>query len=183
MRREQAEAILFEMTESPSLRRHARCVELVMRELARRHGEDEEEWGIAGLLHDADYERWPDEHPKRIVARLRELGEERIAQAIAAHYTKWNEPYDTLLSRALVASDELTGFVVACALVRPEGILTLQPRSVHKKFKDKAFAASVERDEVLRGLEVYGVDFATHVQTIVDALKPHASELQLAGRE
>jgi predicted hydrolase (HD superfamily) len=102
MRREAAIAILHEMTATDSLRRHARTVEIVMRALARKHREDEEQWGNAGLLHDADYERWPLEHPQRIVARLRELGEPQLAHAISAHYTRWNVPYDTLMSRALV---------------------------------------------------------------------------------
>ena len=181
MQRDDAVAILHEMTETASLLRHARTVELVMRSLAEKHGEDPDEWGSAGLLHDADYEKWPEEHPNRIVARLRELGEEAIAHAISAHYTKWGVPYDTALSRALVATDELTGFVVACCLVRPEGIGTLQPKSVRKKFKDKAFAAKVEREEIMRGLELFGVELNEHVQAIIDALRPHAEELGIAG--
>ncbi len=181
MQREDAVAILHEMTESASLLRHARTVELVMRSLAERHGEDPGEWGNAGLLHDADYEKWPDEHPQRIVARLRELGEDKIAHAISAHYTKWGVPYDTQLSKALVATDELTGFTVACCLVRPEGIGTLRPKSVRKKFKDKGFAAKVERAEIERGLELFGVEFGEHVQAIIDALSPHAAELGIAG--
>lgn len=177
MDRAAAEALLFEMTETPSLRRHARTVELVMRHLARAHGEDEVEWGNAGLLHDADYEKWPEEHPHRIVERLRALGEARVAHAISAHYTAWNVPYDTLLSKALVASDELTGFVVAACLVRPEGVRTLTPKSVRKRFKDRAFAAKVEREEITRALEIYGVGFDDHVAAIVAALQPHADEL------
>src|SRR5262249_26599223 len=155
--RDAALAILHEMTASESLRRHARTVEIAMRALAERAGEDVEEWGIAGLLHDADYERWPEEHPQRIVARLRELGEDRTARAIAAHYTKWNVPYDTRLSRALVATDELTGFVVACALVRPDRLLSLESKSVLKRFKERTFAAKVEREEILRGCELFAV--------------------------
>ena len=177
MNREEAEALLFEMTETASLRRHARTVEIAMRFLAEKHGEDADEWGIAGMLHDADHEKWPEEHPNRIVARLRELGEDKIAQAISAHYTKWDVPYDTLLSKALVATDELTGFIVACCLVRPDGVMTLKPKSVKKKFKDKAFAAKVERDEIVHGLEIFGVDFADHVTDIIESLKPHAEEL------
>jgi predicted hydrolase (HD superfamily) len=182
MRREAAIEVLHEMTATDSLRRHARTVEIVMRALAKKHGENEEQWGIAGLLHDADYERWPEEHPQRIVARLRELGEPQLAHAISAHYTRWNVPYDTLLSRALVATDELTGFTVACCLVRPDRLLGLEPKSVLKRFKDKAFAAKVERDEILRGCEVYGVALADHVATIIEALRPHAAELGLVAQ-
>jgi predicted hydrolase (HD superfamily) len=181
MHRDAALAILHEMTATDSLRRHARTVEIVMRALARRHGADEEQWGNAGLLHDADYERWPDEHPQRIVARLRELGEPDLAHAISAHYTRWNVPYDTPMSRALVASDELTGFTVACCLVRPDRLVGLEPKSVLKRFKEKAFAAKVERDEILRGCEVYGVGLEEHVATIIAALRPHAEELGLAA--
>ena len=181
MDRETAANILEEMTKGDSLLRHARCVELVMRALAAEHGEDDDKWGAAGLLHDADYEAWPEQHPDRIVARLRDLGEEQIAHAISAHYTKWQVPHDTLLSRALIASDELTGFIVACALVRPEGLSTLTPKSVRKKFKSRNFAASVEREEVIAGLEIFGVEFSDHAQFIIDALKPHADELQLGG--
>jgi predicted hydrolase (HD superfamily) len=179
MNREQAEALLFEMTPGQSLRRHARCVELVMRALARAQGADEEAWGNAGLLHDADYERWPQEHPQRIVAALRERGEDAIADAIACHYTKWGRPQETPMARALIATDELTGFVVACALVRPDKLLTLEPRSVVKRFKSRGFAASVEREEVEKGLQILGVTFEGHVQAILDALRPHAQELGL----
>lgn len=153
-----------------------------MRHLAAKHGEDEEEWGIAGLLHDADYEKWPEDHPNRIVGVLRERGEEKIAHAISAHYTYWNVSYDSLLSKALVATDELTGFIVACCLVRPEGVMTLKPKSVKKKFKDLKFAAKVEREEIGRALEIFGVEFADHVTEIVEALKPHAEELGIGPR-
>jgi predicted hydrolase (HD superfamily) len=183
--REQAWQKLCEWTETDSLRKHARAVELVMRAAAHRYGrgeEDEERWGIAGLLHDADYERWPEEHPQRIVAWLREQGEEEIAHAVSAHYTKWDVPYENPLDRALLACDELTGFVVACCLVRPDGVETLKPKSVRKKLKDKAFAAKVERAEVSAGAEVLGVDLAEHIQLIVDALRPHAQELGIEGR-
>ena len=116
--RDEAWELLSEWTPSDALRRHARAVEITMRAAALRYGrgeEDVEAFGIAGMLHDADYDQWPDEHPHRIVAWLRERGEEPIAHAISAHYTKWNVPYDTLLSKALVATDELTGFtVVGC---------------------------------------------------------------------
>jgi predicted hydrolase (HD superfamily) len=181
LNREQADALLREMTETKSLLRHARSVEISMRALARNHGEDEEEWGVAGLLHDADYEKWPEEHPSRIVARLRELGEDRIAHAISAHYTEWGVPYDTLLSKGLIAADELTGFIVACCLVRPDGVHSLTPKSVRKKFKDKKFAAKVDREEIQRALEIYGVEFSEHVTFLIEALREYADELQIGG--
>ncbi len=180
MDRSKALPILHEMTTGESLLRHARAVEIVMRHLAEIHQEDPEVWGAAGLLHDADYERWPEDHPKRIVARLRELGEDHIAHAISAHYTQWGVPYDTTLSRALLAADELTGFVVACSLVRPTKVVGLQPKSVLKKFKDKAFAAKVERAEIRNGCELLGVELHNMVQTVIDALTPHAEELGIS---
>jgi predicted hydrolase (HD superfamily) len=182
MLRDEALAILHEMTETESLRKHARAVEIVMRALAEKHGADAEAWGIAGMLHDADYEKWPQEHPKRIVARLERLGEAEVAHAISAHYTKWDVPYTTPLSKALVASDELTGFVVACCLVRPDGVLSLEPKSVLKRFKDKAFAAKVEREEVLRACEIYGTTLDAHAQLVIDALRPFAQELGIGRR-
>ena len=174
--------MLCEWTETDSLRKHARAVEIVMRAAAVRHGEDPEVWGIAGMLHDADYEKWPDEHPHRIVAWLREQGEPAIAHAISAHYTKWGVPHDSALDRALLACDELTGFIGACCLVRPDGIASLTASSVKKKLKDRRFAASVEREEVYRGAEIFGVAVDEHIQFIIEALAPHASELGLAGR-
>ena len=181
--REEAWGLLCEWTPSEALRRHARAVELVMRAAAHRYGRgaaDEEPFGLAGMLHDADYERWPEEHPKRIVAWLRARGEEALAHAISAHYTGWGVPYESLLDKALLACDELTWFVGACALVRRDGIASLEAKSVLKKLKDKGFAAKVERPEVLRGAELLGVELGTHAQFVIDALRPHAHELGLA---
>ena len=183
--RDEAWSLLCEWTPSEALRRHGRAVELSMRAAALRYGrgeEDVEAWGLAGLLHDADYDTWPEEHPHRIVAWLRERGEEEIAHAISAHYTHWGVPYESTLDKALLACDELTGFIGACALVRPEGIGTLTPKSVKKKLKDKSFAAKVERHEVTTGAELLGVDLGEHIQFLIDALRPHADELGLAGR-
>jgi predicted hydrolase (HD superfamily) len=183
--REEAWQKLCEWTQTDSLRKHARAVELVMREAARHYGGDdqqEERWAIAGLLHDADYERWPDEHPNRIVTWLREQGEEEIAYAISSHYTRWNVPHESMLDKALLACDELTGFVVASCLVRPDGIHTLTPKSVRKKLKDKAFAAKVDRNEVIAGAQLLSVELSDHIQFIVDALRPHADELGISGR-
>ena len=182
--REEAWSRLTEWTDTESLRKHARAVELVMRAAAHRYGAgeaDEDEWGIAGLLHDADYEKWPEDHPKRIVAWLEERGEARIAHAVSAHYTQWGVDYETLLDKALLACDELTGFVMACSLLRPEGVTTLTPKSVKKKLKDKRFAAGVDRHEVTVGAEMLDAELADHVQFVIDALKPHAAELGLEG--
>jgi predicted hydrolase (HD superfamily) len=185
--REGAWTRLCEWTETDSLRRHARAVELVMRAAFDRYAgtggaDDVERWGIAGMLHDADYEKWPEDHPDRIVAWVREQGEPEIAHAISAHYTKWNVPYETALDRALLACDELTGFIGACCLVRPDGITTLEPSSVIKRLKDKRFAASVDRAEVYAGAELLGVELREHVAFIIEALRPHAAELGLLGR-
>lgn len=154
-----------------------RTIELVMEAYAEKLGEDKEQWAIAGLLHDADYEAWPEQHPNIIVAKLREAGEESIAHAISAHYTKWNVPYNSLLDKALLACDELTGFIVACAQVRPEGIATLEVKSVVKKLKDKSFAAKVERDEVYTGATLFGVDLNEHIGFIIEVLKEERIEL------
>ncbi len=185
--REEAWKHLCEWTITDSLRKHARAVEIVMRRAAHVYGdgaaeEEEEKWGLAGMLHDADYEQWPEDHPKRIVAWLREQSEEEIAYAVSAHYTKWNVPHRSQLDRSLLACDELTGFVVASCLVRPEGVTTLAPKSVRKKLKDKAFAAKVDRGEITTGAELLRVDLSEHIQLIIDALKPHADELGIGPR-
>ncbi len=183
--REQAWEHLCSWTETDALRNHARAVEVVMRAAAVEYGageSDVEQWGIAGILHDADYEKWPDDHPKRTVAWLREQGEEAIAHAVSAHFTKWGVSYESQLDRALVACDELTGFVVACCLVRPEGVATLTPKSVKKKLKDKRFAAKVDRGEVSAGVEMLAADLGEHIEMVVAALRPHADELRIAGK-
>ena len=185
MTREEAWQHLCDWTKTDSLRKHARAVEIVMREAAHKYGEgdkDVEKWGIAGMLHDADYEQWPEEHPNRTVAWLREMGEEEIAHAVSAHYTKWGVPYETQLDKALLACDELTGLIIAACLVRPEGVATLKSKSVRKKLKDKAFAAKVDREEITKGVELLGVDISEHIQLIVDALKPHADELGIGPK-
>ena len=177
MTRDQAFEILSSMTKTESLLRHARSVEIVMEAYGNKLDEDPLEWAVTGLLHDADYEAYPDEHPNIIVSKLREMGEEKIAHAISAHYTKWNVSYDTLLDKALLACDELTGFIIACCHVRPEGISTLTPKSVIKKLKSKGFAAKVERDEVYQGVEIFDVELKDHIQFIIDALTEHKEEL------
>ncbi len=177
MVRSEARTILESMTKSASLLRHMRTLELVMEAYAEKLGEDKEEWAIAGMLHDADYEAYPEQHPKIIVDQLIGLGENKIAHAISAHYTKWNVSYDSLLDKALLACDELTGFIVACAQVRPEGIVTLEAKSVIKKLKDKGFAAKVERDEVYKGAELLGVELAGHITFLIEVLKQNKEEL------
>ncbi len=187
--RQQALEQLQAWTTNPSLLNHARAVEIVMRRAASQYGDessgsgaDEQTWGITGLLHDADYDRWPQEHPQRIVAWLREQGEEEIAYAISTHYTKWAIPPKTAMDKALLACDELIGFVVACCLVRPDGIDSLKPKSVKKKLKDKSFAAKVDRDEISSGIELLGVDRDDHIRFVIEALQPHAEELGIGGR-
>lgn len=174
---EQARALLPSMTQSPSLLRHMRTVELVMTAYAEKLGEQKDEWAIAGLLHDADYEAFPEQHPNIIVEKLNALGEAKIAHAISAHYTKWNVPYETALDKALLACDELTGFIVACCQVRPDGITSLETKSVVKKLKDKGFAAKVDREEVYKGAELFGVQLSDHIGFIIEILRKNREEL------
>jgi len=179
MDRPDALELLKSLTKSESLLRHMRTVELVMEAYAVKLGEDSNKWAVAGLLHDADYEPFPDQHPNVIVEKLQNLGETEIAHAISAHYTKWNVPYDTLLDKALLACDELTGFIVACCQVRPDGITTLEPKSVMKKLKDKGFAAKVDRYEVSKGAELFGVEMQEHIAFIIDTLRKNREELAI----
>lgn len=165
------------MTSSASLLRHMRTVQLVMEAYAEKLNESKDEWSVAGLLHDADYEAFPEQHPHVIVDKLRTMGEEKIAHAISAHYTKWNVPYDTTLDKALLACDELTGFIVACCQVRPDGITSLETKSVIKKLKDKGFAAKVDREEVYKGTELFGVTLEDHITFIIDVLRKNRAEL------
>ena len=184
MTHDQALEQLHAWSTNPSLLGHARAVEIVMRAAAGKYGAgaDAETWGIAGLLHDADYDRWPDEHPQKIVDWLRQRGEEEIAYAVSFHQTRWNLPAKSQMDKALLACDELAGFIIACCLVRPDGIATLEPKSVKKKLKDKAFAAKVDRAIIKSSVELLGVDFDEHVRFAIDALRPHAEELGIAGR-
>jgi predicted hydrolase (HD superfamily) len=177
--REEARTILHSLTQSQSLLRHMRTIELVMEAYAAKFGEDQDEWAIAGLLHDADYEVYPEKHPNIIVEKLQEMGESKIAHAISAHYTKWNVPYNTLLDKALLACDELTGFIVACCQVRPDGITSLEIKSVIKKLKDKGFAAKVDREEVYKGVELLGIELSEHIGFIIEVLKKHREELAI----
>jgi predicted hydrolase (HD superfamily) len=183
LNRESAWQHLCEWTQTDSLRRHARAVEIAMRAAAERYGDgaDVEQWGMTGMLHDADYEAWPEDHPNRIVAWLEECGEKDMAYAISAHYTKWGKDYNNQLDKALLACDELTGLIMAYCLLRPGGIDGLKPKSVKKKLKDKRFAAGVDRSEVQAGVDLLGVEIGEHIQFLIDALCPHAEELGLQG--
>lgn len=179
MTKEEARALLEDMTKGDSLLRHARSVEIVMQAYAKKLGEDVNEWGTTGLLHDADYEAYPEKHPHVIVEKLQAMGENKMAYAISAHYTKWNVPYTNTLDKALLACDELTGFVIACCHVRPDGIESLTSKSVIKKLKQPSFAAKVERDEVYKGVELLGVELKEHIDFIIEALKEHKEELAI----
>jgi predicted hydrolase (HD superfamily) len=185
MDRPTAVALMHEWVQSPNLRRHIETVEHVMRRAAPRYGgpdADSEQWAIAGLLHDADYEKWPDEHPQHVIAWLRERGEEQLVHAIACHSTRWGVTCDSQLDKALLACDELTGFVVACCWLRPDGITTLEPPSVLKKLKDKKFAAGVDRAEVAEGARLLGVELADHVAFVIGALRERAADFGLTGK-
>lgn len=177
--------LLCEYTKGDSLRKHARAVEAVMRAYAQKLGEDEEKWGVTGMLHDFDYEMYPNppDHPVKGSEVLRERGyDEEIRRAILGHANYTGVPRDTVLARGLYACDELTGFVVACALVRPNGIWDLESRSVRKKLKDKAFARTVNRDEVYEGAEELGVELGEHIDFIIGALREVAGEVGLERR-
>jgi len=181
MTRTEAKDILFELTETDSLRRHARTVELVMEALAGHYGEDKEMWAVTGLLHDADYEKYPDQHPAVIVQKLNDMGENEIAHAIAGHYTIWNVPRNTLMDKAIIAADELTGFIVAAALIRPTLIEGMKVKSVMKKLKTKTFAAKVDRDEVYRGAELIEWDIRELITFIIHVLEKNKEELDLVA--
>jgi predicted hydrolase (HD superfamily) len=181
--REEAVRLLEEWVENEGLRHHMRCVEVSMRAYARRFGEDEEKWGLAGLMHDLDWEKYPDEHPLRAVEELRSRGVgEDVLHAILAHRADFTgtEP-ETRLDKTLLACDEITGLVTATALVRPSGISDLTPKSVKKKMKDPAFARGVDREEVRHAVELLGVDLDQHIQTVIDAMREIADELGLKG--
>ncbi len=179
MQTDQALTILQEWTSGDSLLRHAQTVGWVMEAYAKKFGEDPQLWASTGLLHDADYERYPDQHPQLIVNKLRDLGHDEMAYAISAHYTKWGNPQISKLDKALLACDELTGFIVACAQVRPQGLEGMRPKSVIKKLKQKSFAAKVDRQEIYAGVELLGVELNDHIQFIIEVLREHGEQLNL----
>jgi putative nucleotidyltransferase with HDIG domain len=162
------------------------AVEAAMRAYARRFGEDAERWGLVGMLHDLDYERHPDletGHPRMALEELRRQGfSEEFVRAVASHADFLEVSRDSLMEKSLYAVDELSGFVMACAFVRPEGIHGMTPKSVKKKMKTPAFAAAVNRDELRSGAEELGVDFDEHVALVIAALEERAGELGLEGR-
>jgi len=176
-----AQELLFDMTKGASLRRHARTVELVMEAMALKYGEDPEKFAITGLLHDADYEAFPDQHPNVIVNKLNNMGESDIAHAIAGHYTPWGVARESLLDKCIVAADELTGFIVAAALIRPTKIEGMKIKSVMKKFKTTTFAASVDREEVRRGAALLDMELTDLIGFIIPVLQEHKDELQLSA--
>jgi putative nucleotidyltransferase with HDIG domain len=186
--RDEAWTLLTEWVESPSLRRHCLSVEASMRAYAEKEGADVELWGVTGLLHDADYERFPDMddtetgHPRSIMAELaRRDAPPEMVRAIASHADFMDTPRETPMEKTLYAVDELSGFVVACAAVRPEGIHGLTPKSVKKKLKQPSFAAAVNRDDIRVGAEDLGVDLDEHIRFVVAALEARADELELHG--
>lgn len=179
MTESEAQDLLYSMTETESLRKHAHTVSVVMKALARKFGEDEEKYVVTGLLHDADYEKYPEQHPQIIVEKLNEIGESEIAYAIAGHYTIWNVPRNSLLDKSIVAADELTGFIVAASLVRPTGFDGMNAKSVMKKFKTSTFAAKVDRDEVRRGAALIGMELNELITFIIDVLAENKESLNL----
>jgi putative nucleotidyltransferase with HDIG domain len=186
MNRADAFALVCEYTKNESLIKHMLAVEAAMRAYARKHGEDEEKWGIVGLLHDFDYERWPapPEHPLKGSEILRERGyPEDVIYAIKSHADYLPDcPRVNPMDKALYACDELAGLITAAALVRPTGITDLEASSVKKKMKQKSFAANVNREDIARGAADLGVDITEHIQFVIDAMKGIAGPLGLIGQ-
>ncbi|MGV3719523.1 MAG: HDIG domain-containing metalloprotein [Actinomycetota bacterium] len=183
MERDEALALLHEFTQSESLRKHAYAVEASVRAYARLLGENEERWGLVGLLHDFDYERWPEapDHTQKGAEVLRERGvDEEVVEAILSH-AEWNEiSRDTPLKKAIFAVDELSGFITAVAYVRPSRALAeVDVKSVRKKMKDKAFARAVRREDITEGAELMGVEVDQHIATCLAALQGIHTELGL----
>src|SRR5216117_1897558 len=183
--RERAWGLLTEFTQSESLRKHALAVEACMRAYARKLGVDVNLWGVAVLLHDFDYEKWPslDDHPYKGNEILKERGwPDEIRRAIMSHAEYTGVPRETPMERALFACDELAGFITACALVKPgKSLAEVEAKSVRKKMKDKAFARSVSRDDIVNGANELGVDLDEHIAFCIEAMKGMASELGLGG--
>ncbi len=185
MNRESAWGLLTEFTLSENLRKHAMAVEACMRAYARRFGEDENLWGAVGLIHDFDYEKYPtaEDHPYRGNEILAERGvEEPVRRAIMSHAEYTGVPRDTLMAKTLFACDELAGFITAATLVKPsKSLAELDAKSVRKRMKDKAFARSVSREDIIKGAQELGVDLDEHITFCIEAMKTIAPELGLAG--
>jgi putative nucleotidyltransferase with HDIG domain len=180
--RERAWETLTRHTESEALLRHALAVEASVRAYARKLGGDEELWGVTALLHDFDWEMHPtlDQHPQDGAPILREEGyPEEVVEGVLSHAEHLGMPRDTPMKKALFACDELSGFVHACGLVRPDGIETLEPKSVKKKLKQPSFAAGVHREDVYKGAEELGVELDDHIRFVIEALRPIAPDLGL----
>ncbi len=180
--RERAWETLTRHTKSEPLRRHALAVEAAVAGYARRYGEDEELWRATALLHDFDYEMHPtlDKHPQDGAPILREEGwPEEVVEAVLSHAEHLNMPRDTPLKKVLFACDELAGFVHACARVRPDGLGTLEARSVKKKLKQPSFAAGVHRKEVTEGAELLGLELDEHIRNVIESMRPIAAQLGL----
>jgi len=184
--REEAWELFCEWTQGDSLRKHVLGVEAAMRAYARRLGGNEELWAATAILHDLDYERHPDlenGHPRVALDLFREKGyPQELIDAVAGHATFLGVPRETEMAKALFAVDELSGFVAACALVRPTGIQGMTPKSVKKKLKQPSFAAAVNRDEVRKGAEELGVDFDEHLRTVIAAMEERRDELGLGAQ-
>jgi putative nucleotidyltransferase with HDIG domain len=184
--RDEAWQLVEEWVQSDSLRKHLLGVEAAMRAYARKDGEDEELWGVTGLLHDLDYERFPNletGHPRKALELFRERGyPQELIDAVAGHADFLGVPRESRMARTLYAVDELSGFIAACALVRPDGIHGMTPKSVKKKLKQPSFAAGVDREEVRHGAEELAVDFDEHVAFVIGAMEEHADELGLGPR-
>ena len=185
MNREDAWALLCEYTKNPGLRKHGLAVEAAMRAYARKYGEDEEKWAIVGLLHDFDYEIHPtvEKHPQEGSKILRERGyPEDIIYAVLCHADHLELERKSPMDKAIYAVDELTGLITAVALVKPsKSLAEVDAPSVRKKMKDKAFARSVNRDDIVKGAAALGVDLDEHIAFVIEAMKPAAGELGLAG--
>ncbi len=186
MNRDDAMALLREYTKNENLIKHMLAVEAAMRAYARKYGEDEEMWGITGLLHDFDYERWPslEDHPLKGAEILQEKGyPEEVIYAIKAHNTLLGLPRKSLMDKTLFAVDELTGFITAVTLVRPSKSLEeVEVKSVRKRMKDKAFARGVNREDIIQGAAELGVDLDEHIAFVIEAMKGIAKELGLDGK-
>ena len=167
------------MLSNKSLIIHSYSVALVMEYYGKKLNENEEIYYITGLLHDADYEKYPNDHPNIIVNKLKEINEQEIAYAISCHYSKWGIETKSKLDKYLLACDELTGFIVACTKVRPNGISDLKPKSVKKSLKKKSFAASVDRNEIMKGIDLIDYDLDDHISNIINVLKINADFLEL----
>jgi putative nucleotidyltransferase with HDIG domain len=185
MNRDEAYTLVCEFTQSDSLRKHMLAVEAAMRAYAKRFGEDEEKWGIVGLLHDFDYERWPNppDHPLQGAAILTERGYPGdVIYAIKSHADYLPDcPRTSRMDKALYACDELAGLCTAVARLRPEGIHGMSAKSVRKKMQQKGFAAAINRDDIVRGAEDLGVELNEHIQFVIDAMATIADQLELTG--